>query len=192
MTSEMAAYFDRLAPNWDNSPADYDTRERLTAMMGLPQGSVIADVGCGKGVMIEHLLKTEPQQIIAVDISAEMIRHGKTLIDDLRVEFINGDFYEVSFPRLDAVVFFNSYPHFIDKGSLADKLAQIIKEGGTLVIAHSFGRVDINGKHDGVKVSTLSTPLESAQAEADKYSRDFVVDALVDNEDMYLVKLIRR
>lgn len=48
--------------------------------MGLRRNSVIADIGCGTGVMFEHLLKTEPLGIIAVDISRHMDRKGQIAV----------------------------------------------------------------------------------------------------------------
>ena len=192
MNKDMAAFFDELAPKWDNAPAEYGTREKLTSMMGLPRGGVIADIGCGKGVMIEHLLKTNPMKIIAVDVSSEMIRSAKNLFDDRRVYFFNDDFFDVSFPMLDAAIFFNSYPHFTDKAALIEKLANIIKKDGILIIAHSLSRAEINGTHTGESVSKLSVPLDSAEAEARKYEMYFSPDTLVDNDEIYFVKMTRR
>ena len=188
----MASFFDKLAPDWDNAPSEYDTREKLTSLMGLPSGSIIADIGCGKGVMIEHLLKTNPQEIFAVDISSEMIRYAKVLFDDRRVHFVNDDFYDVSFSTLDAVVFFNSYPHFMEKEKLVAKLADIIKKGGILVIAHSLSRAEINGMHDGDSVSKLSIPLENAEIEAGRFQEYFALDNLIDDSDIYFLKMTRR
>jgi len=192
MNSEMAAFFDKLAPDWDNSPQKYMTRESLTAMMDLHVNSNIADVGCGKGVMFEHLLKTDPLKIYAIDVSGEMIRHAKALYNDERIEYIHGDFYMTALPMLDAVVFFNSYPHFLDKIELAKKVSDLIRKNGMLIIAHSLSKEEINGCHTGERVSALSVPLENAEAEAAKYAEYFSLEHFVDSEEMYFVKLIRK
>ena len=192
MSGDMAAFFDRLAPGWDNAPSKYEAREKLTSMMGLHCGSVIADIGCGKGVMAEHLLKTEPMKIIAVDVSSEMIRLAISLVDDRRVHFINDDFFNISFPMLDAAVFFNSYPHFLDKAALMDKLAGIVRKDGLFIIAHSLSRAEINGTHTGGSVSKLSVPLDSVEAEAEKYDKHFSPETLVENDEIYFVKLKRK
>jgi len=188
----MATYFDNLAPDWDNAPLKYEIREKLTAMMDLPPNSVIADVGCGKGVMFEHLLKTKPSKIIAIDVSGEMIRLAKESFNDERIEYINGDLYTITLPILDVVIFFNSYPHFIDKVKLTNKLADVIKKGGLLIIAHSLSKEEINGRHSGKNVSTLSVPLESAEIEVDKFNEYFLLDSFIENEEMYFIRLIRR
>ena len=192
MINDIAAFFDRLAPEWDNAPSEYEVREKLTSMMGLLPNSIIADIGCGKGVMIEHLLKTNPEKIIAVDFSSEMIRLAKVLFEDRRICFVNEDFFDVSFPMLDAAVFFNSYPHFMDKNALIEKLANVIKTDGLLIIAHSLSRTEINGIHEGGSVSKISVPLDSAVIESGKFEKYFSPVTLVDNDEIYFVKMTRK
>ena len=192
MSAEMVTFFDKLAADWDNTPLKYETREKLTRMMDLPPDSVIVDAGCGRGVMFEHLLKTNPSKIIAIDVSGEMIRLAKKTFDDERIEYVHGDLYNIALPLLDAVIFFNSYPHFIDKNMLADKLASVIKKGGIMIIAHSLSKEEINGCHTGKRVSTLSIPLENAEIEAGKFNEYFSLDSFLENNEMYFIKLIRR
>jgi len=160
-------------------------------MMRLFPHSVIADIGCGKGVMFEHLLQTNPAKIIAVDISGEMLRLAKDLFSDSRIEYVNDDFLDASLPMLDAAVIFNAYPHFLDKAALAKKLAQTIKRNGTVIIAHSRGKSKINGVHHGESVSRLSVPLESGEIEASKFLRFFVPDMIVDDDEIYFIKMSR-
>jgi len=192
MSNDMATFFDNLATDWENAPDEYVIRENLVSMMGLPPNSNIADVGCGKGVMLEHLLKTNPYKITAVDISGEMIRLAKEAYADKYVEFIHGNFFDIELPSQDAIIFFNSYPHFIDKDKLAKKVAQATKKGSAFIIAHSFGKAEINCFHTGKRVSTLSGPLEDAETEANKFLKYFRLDSFVDNEEKYFIKMIRR
>ena len=192
LNNEIALFFDKLAPEWDNTPAEFDVREKLTSMMGLLPGSVIADIGCGKGVMFEHLLKTNPEKIIAVDISSEMLRSAQADFCDERIEYINDDFLDAALPALDVVIIFNSYPHFLNKKMLAEKAAQVIKKGGTMIIAHSRNKVKINGVHRDGNVFKLSVPLEDAAVEADKFSPFFAPDVLIDSEEIYFIKMLRK
>ena len=192
LQSDMAAFFDRLAPDWDNAPSERGAREKLVAMMGLPQRGVFADIGCGKGVMVDHLLELDPLRIVAVDISGEMIRLAKALYDDPSVTFINGDFYETALPVLDAAIFFNAYPHFINKLKLAEMLAGIVKKGGFVIIAHSFGKDKINGMHKGNAVSKFSVPLQSAETEAAAFGDFFTTGSFTDDSELFFLKLIRK
>ncbi len=191
MNNETAAYFDSIAPQWDNSPAERGIRQRLTALMRLSPGGVTADIGCGKGVMLEHLLATEPAGIFAVDISGKMLEAARALCGDRRVTFYHGDFLEATLPMLDAAVIFNAYPHFTDKPALAAKLARAVKPGGVAIIAHSHGRAWINGLHRGGEVSKLSAALGEAQAEAARFAPYFEPDTLVDSDEIYFIRMIR-
>jgi len=192
MNQDMAAFFDELAPTWDDAPTEYETREKLVALMELTQNGVIADIGCGRGVLFEHLLKTNPAKIIAVDVSGEMIRLAAEQHNDPRLAYVHGDFLDILLPMLDAAIFFNSYPHFLGKEALAEKLSRTLKKGGALVIAHSHGRAKINERHIGESVSKFSTSLENAEVEAHKFQTFFTTDTLIDSDEIYFVKMIRR
>jgi len=192
LNKDMTAFFDRLAPNWDNDIARYHIREKILSLADLPSGIVIADIGCGTGVMFEHLLKVNPSRIIAIDLSREMINIAKKFFSDNRITYINDDILEASLPALDAAIIFNAYPHFLDKPALVEKLAAIIKPGGILIIAHSMSKKLINGVHDGEVVSTLSMPLEEANVEATRFAEFFLADTLIDNDEFYFIKMIRR
>jgi len=191
MNQDMAAFFDELAPAWDDVPTEYETREKLVALMGLPRGSVVADIGCGRGVLFEHLLKIDPAKIIAVDVSAAMLCFAAEQYNDHRLAYVHGDFLDAQLPMLDAAVFFNSYPHFLDKEALAEKLSRTLKKGGALIIAHSQSRAKINARHCGERTSKLSIPLESAKEEADKFQMFFSTDMLIDSGEIYFIKMRR-
>lgn len=192
MNKDMAAFFDALAPTWNYTPSEHETREKLVSMMGLPQNSVIADIGCGRGALFAHLLKTNPAKIIAVDASGEMIRLAAEQYNDPRLAYVHGDFLDVPLPMLDAAIFFNSYPHFLEKEALAEKLSRTIQKGGAMMITHSQGKMKINERHSGENVSKFSIPLESAEAEADKFQTFFSTDILIDSDEVYFIKMRRR
>lgn len=64
---------------------------------------MLAVVGCRKGVMIPHLLKTRPKCLLEVDISDEMIRFGKEQWgESLYIRFYCGDILEEQLPILDS------------------------------------------------------------------------------------------
>jgi demethylmenaquinone methyltransferase/2-methoxy-6-polyprenyl-1,4-benzoquinol methylase len=169
INAEMKAAFDTMAVSWTNNEKDYAIRERLTALIGLEKDSVIADIGCGKGVMLLHLLNTMPHRIYAVDISSEMIKRARELFADRRISFVNDDILTASLPMLDAAVIFNAYPHFIHKEALAKKLALHVKRGGCAVIAHSRSRHRINSLHKNANLDRLSVPLKAADIEAETF-----------------------
>jgi len=188
--NRIAAFFDELASEWGNSPQDIQIRQKIVEMAEIPANSVIADIGCGRGVMSEHLLSTSPKKIIGIDLSSKMIEFARQDCTDNRIEFINTDLLTADLPEIDAAIIFNSYPHFLDKKSLAEKLAKHIKKGGILVIAHSRSKQLINGGHASNRVMEVSVTLDTAENEAKRFLPFFSVDTLIDNE-IYFIKMSR-
>ena len=189
---EMRDFFDGLAPDWAPHEGEYDTRDELVRMMAIPEGSLIADIGSGRGVMFPHLLKTNPSGIISVELSPEMVRMAKQDHNDPRISYLSCDILEAALPELDAAVIFNAYPHFLDKIALSNKLASHIKKGGIFVIAHSRGKETINGGHTTGPMAKLSVLLRDAEEEAADYSEHFTVDTLIDSDEMYFIRLLRK
>jgi len=189
--SQMKDFFDRLAPTWEDNGEDYGVREKLVEMMKLPGRAVIADIGCGKGVMLPHLLERSPERILAIDFSSNMLEGAKRRHKDSRITFINDDLLEVDLPALDAAVLFNGYPHFLDKRALAAKLAAHVKPGGIVIVAHSKSKKEINGVHRGAHPFQLSIPLRDTAAEAAEFSPYFQLDQAEDTEELYFIRMLR-
>ena len=142
-------FFDKLAPEWQDAEEEKSIRDKLVGMMGIPEKSDIIDIGSGKGIMLAHLLKTNPETITAVDISEKMLSYAMDRYSDPRIAFLAEDLLEAKLPEFDAAVIFNAYPHFLDKQALAEKMGAIVKPGGLFIICHSRSRQIINRGHEG-------------------------------------------
>jgi ubiquinone/menaquinone biosynthesis C-methylase UbiE len=188
---KMKEYFDRLAPSWTSDESEKDIREEIAEMSFIKPGAVIADIGCGKGVMVPHLLNTNPSCIIEIDISSEMLRLAKEDWKDDRIKFFCGDILRLDLPECDTVIIFNALPHFIYRKELAQKLASILKAKGTVIIAHSKSRKAINEIHNEGISETLSTKLLSPLEEYENFKQYFNLNNTVDNSQMYFMKLTK-
>jgi len=188
---EMARFFDRLAATWAADETERDIRDEIVRMASFRPGSVILDVGCGKGVMVPHLLPTNPGCLIENDLSAEMIRLARGLWLDDRVRFLCGDILDLELPPCDAAILFNCLPHFQQREALAKKLARSLKPDGTVVIAHSRGREAINAIHEGGTAAAFSTPLLPPAEEFENFRRYFRLVGAEDSPRLYLIKLAR-
>jgi demethylmenaquinone methyltransferase/2-methoxy-6-polyprenyl-1,4-benzoquinol methylase len=188
---QVKDYFDKHAASWSTSPDELLRLQSITDMMGLKEQSVIADIGCGRGVMLAPLLGTNPKAIYAVDISEEMIRYAEQTFPDKRITFINGDVLAAKLPMLDCALLFNAYPHFHDKKALAGKLSEHVRPGGFAVIAHSRGREHINRIHDKRGANHVSVILRPAEEEAREFLPYFEPEATVDNDEMFFLKMVR-
>ena len=186
----MRAFFDALAPKWQVAPDSAAVCADFVEKMDLPAESIIADIGCGKGVMLAHLLP-KARKLYAIDLSPVMIAGARAAFDDERIDFISGDFFELDLPLLDAAVFFNSYPHFLDKEALVEKLASQIRPGGVLVICHNASRQVINSRHSASHDFILSCELLPAVEEAQRFSAAFTLAEHIDSPECYFLRLVR-
>lgn len=191
-TGEMRAFFDRLAPNWESDAAEAQIRDEIVMRSGITKGSVIADIGCGRGVMVPHLMKTEPERLLEIDVSPEMLKRCEEEWKRDGIEFRCGDLYDMEIGiGLDTAIIFNAYPHFIDKDALAAKLYGSLKPGGNLIIAHSKGREAINGLHKGGGTEVLSVKLRSAVEEYEAFRKYFEIEESEDDERIYFLRMRR-
>ncbi len=185
-------YFNALAPNWSAPEDESAAREAIVERAHIAKGSVVADIGCGRGVMIPCLLKTEPRELIEIDLSDEMIRLAREQWTDARIRFMADNIMDCVLPTLDCAIIFNAYPHIMHKDRLCENLAKHIRKDGFFVIAHSRGRDFINSHHTGKTVSTVSIPLKSAAEEYENFKEFFELEDFYDEQDGYFIKLKRR
>jgi len=188
---EMRNFFNRLAPSWENNENEYEIRERLIDMIGIKSDDMIADIGCGRGVMFEHLLKTKPRRIFAVDISTKMLRYASNLFPNQQIMYLRGDILSAWLPTIDVALMYNAYPHFLDRKALAKKLAGHVRAGGCIVIAHSCSKERINDIHKEGDVARISVPLRPAEIEANEFKPYFTPEKMIDNNELYFLKMIR-
>lgn len=188
----MELFFDNLAADWDDGGDGQRTnRERVAALLEPLEGKVVADIGCGRGVLFPHLLVKNPRKIYGIDLSGEMLRFARRDFPDTRIELLQSDFLTAELPPPDAAVIFNAYPHFMEKDALVKKLAACLAPGAPLVIAHGLSRAAINGRHRDVGASPLSVPLWPAEEEARRFGPDFAAEVVIDDADFYCIKFVR-
>lgn len=193
-TNAVKQFFNKLAPVWDEGAEFASVREEIICRAAFPTGCTIADVGCGQGVLVPHLLQTNPLQLFELDLSEEMIRFNrKRWGDHNRITILCGDILDADLPPLDAIAIFNAYPHLLDKAALAKRLAGLLCDHGVIVIAHSSGRDTINNIHrDSGPCETISIPLKSPLEEYEPYKEGFHLDDWEDSPRLYYMKLTKK
>ncbi len=146
MTQASAAYFERVAGDWDALRASYfseSVREAAIAHAYLRPEMTVADVGSGTGFMAAGLAPLV-SQVYVLDGSAAMLDRARSNLADLtNVEFRQTDGHTLPLPdaSMDAV-FANMYLHHCpDPIAALREMARVLKPGGRLVItdmaAHS-------------------------------------------------------
>ena len=189
---EIAAFFDRLAPSWDEySRPEEAVLEKILDLARLSPGDDVLDVACGIGVMFPHYLARGAASVTGIDLSREMVRRAEALYaHEPRVRVVWGDAETADLGRtFDAAVIHNALPHFPDPRGLIAALSRWVRPGGRLTVAHSAGREVINACHHGAE--HVSRGLMPARELAELFAPWFTVETLADDETMYLVTGVR-
>lgn len=139
-TERGREYFNTVAPEWSRIRSsmlgELDLNSEICSLV--PEGSVIADLGCGSGELAERLL-VKAGKVIGVDRSPVMLSEarrllaGKNELIDLRLGEL--DHLPVRDAEADSVVI-SMVLHYLDEQQQAiDEASRILKSGGVLVLA---------------------------------------------------------
>lgn len=185
---DIIAFFDHLAPTWDADMIRHD--ERIAAILnygGIKKGMRVLDVACGTGVLFPDYLARDISCLVGVDISSSMIEIAKSKFHDPRITLIHADIEELTFDTLfDCCMVYNAFPHFPDPACLIQCLANDLRNGGRLTVAHGMSRAAIDGHHANT-ASKVSRGLMSEQDLALLFAPYFDVDVMISTDQMYVV-----
>ena len=188
---DIITFFDKCAPWWD---ADMVRNEDLIAMIldngGIRENMPVLDVACGTGVLFPDYLKRNVASVTGIDISPEMAKIAQEKFPDVKV--ICGDVETEEFPqKFDAIMVYNAFPHFPDPARLIKVLADLVKPGGKLSVAHGMSRAQLTSHHAG-RASSVSIDLLHEKELAALMEPYFDVEVMISNDRMYQVAGTRR
>lgn len=110
--------------------------ERLVNMIDSPvNAGKILEIGCGSGLLTEHIAGLYPDSdILALDISPEMIQHASSALKAGNVSFVCSDIMAFSGVAGFDAVFSATSLHWIRPISTAmAKIAELMRPGGNLI-----------------------------------------------------------
>lgn len=94
----------------------------------------ILEIGCGPGTWTREVAES-CKEVVAVDISENMITEAIRYTDGLPTRFIHGDFLESSPPgRYDKIFSCRAIEYIPDRALLAEKIADLLAPGGRVVL----------------------------------------------------------
>src|ERR1700677_3587641 len=104
--------------------------------MGLPPGSVVLDVGCGRGAVARSLSRRLGWRVIGIDLASVPVDHGRAASglceEGCSVSLINDNVYSHDFGlRFDGVYGTGAFCHF-DAQRLFTRCRQLLKPSGVL------------------------------------------------------------
>ncbi len=188
--NEIKEFFDGLADGWNAAEkrSKKEISDFVETYAGLGKGMKTLDVGCGTGIISDVLFDITNVLVTAIDLSPNMIRIAKVTHDGENIKFSAEDFYSFGGETFDAIVCFNAYPHFLDVEKFAEKAAELLNSGGLLVVLHNMSRTKLSKHHDSV-AKNVSRNLLPVEKEADNMKKYFAADRLMDDDDIYLMRL---
>lgn len=188
-TTEVKAFFDRLAPEWDeHTVRDEAVILKILDAARIRAGVHLLDVACGTGVLIPDYLGRGAASVTGVDLSETMAEIARRKFSgDARVTILCADAETAAFPRrYDRIVVYNALPHFSDVERLIKHLSGYLLPGGVLTAAHDRSRENINAHHRGMS-SALADDLLPADALAAIFAKSLDVVSVVSDDRMYQV-----
>lgn len=186
---EIGAYFDERAKTWDAMMEPSGAKHIAIAQLAyVRESSRVLDIGCGTGIMVPAYLQMGASRIVGLDLSQNMIDNARKNFADVStstLSFLCEDvlMFDES-DCFDCVVMYNCYPHLMNKEALVKKVADLLVPGGRFLVAHGMGRTQMNHHHAAVPPSVTST-LESAQQESERWRTAFTVDEIADTPFLY-------
>jgi len=197
---ERVVFFNSLADHWSRNNRSEALRELLMqdlADFGIQPDEHVIDIGCGTGVLIGCLLEKLDSRgnVVAVDISPNMLAHAAAEYTDERVRFVLADAEHLPMESgsADRILLFSVWPHILDKESAIAEFWRLLKPGGHLHILHHNSRGSINRVHREAHPSVQEDKLEPAHLlAASLASSGFEVEEFVEEGEYYLVSVKKR
>ena len=146
-------FFKTVAPRWDRLKKEVFGAFDLNrvVMEKIEPGRVIADLGCGTGLLIEQLAENSAKKIIGIDSSQEMLEQArKRLRENTNIELRLGEleFLPVKDREIDTAIM-NLVLYHISQPMLAvNEVFRVLKPGGQFLLS-DFER------HDHARVKEL-------------------------------------
>ena len=191
---DIIAFFDRCAPSWDAEMIKNDVIiGTILDNVDMGTGMDVLDVACGTGVMFDYYLSRNVSSVTGIDISPQMAKiAAQKYQDEPKVQVICADVEEYAFDRkFDRIVVYNAFPHFPDPQHLIHILANLLKDGGRLTVAHGMSREAIDSHHSGA-ASKVSRGLMTAESLTQLFDACFHADVVISNSYMYQVSGVKR
>ena len=182
--NEIIAFFDKLAPCWDESNLrNEEVIAEILQKGGIGKNVKVLDVACGTGVLFPDYKKLGAD-VTGIDISPEMVNVAREKFPDINV--LCGDAASFDFEEtFDAVMIYNAFPHFINAQKLIESLAGNLRVGGRFSVAHGISEKELEKCHSG-SAKKISVPLVKKEVLAEMMSPWFEVDVLMSDERMYM------
>lgn len=143
--------FDSVAEDYDRHRPGYPDPliDEACAAAGVRPGAAVLEVGCGTGQLTRSLL-ARGLRVTAVEPGRRLIARARDRLDGLgEVEFVNARLEDASLPSARyAAAFSASAIHWVDPDVGWRRLADVLVDGGSLVLVSYVGVEDPRSAED--------------------------------------------
>jgi ubiquinone/menaquinone biosynthesis C-methylase UbiE len=150
-------FFNSHASSWDEDIGYKDRTDQIREVVkwfGLVKDDLVLDVGTGTGILLPFIKEAigPNGRLFAIDFSFKMLERARIRQYTGEKNLTNASVEAIPFPsnRFDRVVCFSAFPHFPNKASALFEIVRVLKNGGTVSIAHIHSVEEINQLHQKV------------------------------------------
>jgi len=185
---DVIEFFNIQAAHWDEHMIrNEEIIDVILNNAQIKEGKDVLDVACGTGILFPDYLSRNVNSVTAIDISPKMVEIAQKKFSQENIRIICADVETMDFSnKFDCIVVYNALPHFEEPQRLIEKLSGLLREGGTLTIAHGMSRERIDQCHRG-KARGVSLGLISEEELAKLFSKYLHVTLKISNNKMYQV-----
>lgn len=190
-------FFEEIAANWDSweSPETFQAMEKMVKRFNLPASSLILDIGCGTGNIIQFMKKAQPKSyFMGIDYAFNMLKQAYLKISAttntaltnhtlLCADATQSPFRNNCFERL---ICFSCFPHFQDKKAALREFYRLLKPNGLLYIAHISPSYEINKLHNQINGTVKNDILPTATEMQELLQESCFSQISIYDNDFYL------
>lgn len=201
MNSAKAEFFDsQVDEPWASSalgPAEMRTIDRMLRHADLREGMRVIEPGCGTGRLTAILAELVGRNgfVLASDISPNMIEAARRRIgsrDNVSLEHVAIESYQIDPKSFDVVICHNVFPHFDHKPAAVAHLASALRTAGKLIVFHFMNSAGVNDLHRKAHPSVLTDLLPSESEMRQIFlAAGLEIELLKDDDSGYLLVATR-
>ncbi len=191
-------YFDSFVDEWDKmfTAEDLELLEFLIDSFNIKEGSMVADLGCGTGVLFDLVRRRVGSEgmVIGIDYCSRMLRKARLNFPFDNIYTIDSDVENLPLKSdtFDYAITFAAFAHFPKPVEVMKEVSRILKKGGQFYIIHLLSSEEFKDYHHQIGGPVAEDRLPSRDEMENLFSKGNFVDIkITDHPGMYLAQGIK-
>jgi len=198
MDKNRRKYFDSFVDEWDKmfTAEDMELLEFLVDSFSIEKGSLVADLGCGTGVLFDLIRRRVGPEgmVIGVDFCSRMLKKARLNFPFDNIHTVDGDVENLPLQTdyFDYAVTFAAFAHFTNPIQVMKETSRILKKGGHFYIIHLLSSEELEDYHHQIGGPVAEDHLPSRDEMDELFSGGEFVDVkITDHPGMYLAQGVK-